>query len=315
MTDELRNEDVTCLSIHRLVREVARGRADGDAALRRAVRALGGAWPEDIQTDMDSWPLGVALAPHVSTAWSVGDWPETDFCAATRAINQSATLHMARNYDLYRAAEFAELNVRIEEERRGPDHTTVAIRLSNLAVYLRQLGGADNLARAKEAADRALRIDETARGRRDPEVAVRLSNLAAIFVDLGGAENLARAQDALERAIDIGEKLLGRDHPKVSVSRSNLATVLRKLGGVKNLASAREMLEQALVNDEAALGPEHPYVGIRCVNPARVRQAQGDIKEALALARRAHLIFAESLGTEHGESVTAAKLLAKLEGG
>ncbi len=80
------------------------------------------------------------------------------------------------------ARPLAERALAIDEAAYGPDHPTVAIRLSNLALILQDLG---QLAEARPLAERALAITEAAYGPDHPDVAIRLNNLATIWRDLG----------------------------------------------------------------------------------------------------------------------------------
>ena len=80
------------------------------------------------------------------------------------------------------ARPLAEQALIISEAALGPDHPTVAIRLSNLALIIRRLG---HLEEARPLAERAVAISEAALGPDHPDVAIRLNNLAAIVADLG----------------------------------------------------------------------------------------------------------------------------------
>ncbi len=79
----------------------------------------------------------------------------------------------------------------------GPEHPTVAIRLSHVAVTVQALGQLDA---ARPLQERALAIDEAAYGADHPEVATDLSNVAQILRDLGQPK---AAQPLQERALAI----------------------------------------------------------------------------------------------------------------
>ena len=97
------------------------------------------------------------------------------------------------------ARPLAERALAIAEATYGPDHPTVAIRLSVLAGILRDLG---LVAEARPLAERALAIDEAALGPDHPTVATLLNVLASILGDLGLAEE---ARPLAERAAAITE--------------------------------------------------------------------------------------------------------------
>ncbi|MDQ3930560.1 MAG: tetratricopeptide repeat protein, partial [Chloroflexota bacterium] len=95
----------------------------------------------------------------------------------------------------------------------GPDHPTVAIRLSNLGLVLQDLG---DLQGARSNLERALAIDQAVYGPEHPAVAANLFNLGALLVESG---ELKEAAFLLKKAQSIYFRYLGPEHDTtVSVS-------------------------------------------------------------------------------------------------
>ncbi len=157
--------------------------------------------------------------------------------------------------DLYQAALDADLR------NHGPDSPAVAIRRSNLATVLQDLG---DPASAKTHLEAALASDLRTFGAEHPKVAIRRSNLALVLKDLG---DLAGAKTHLEAALASDLRTFGENHPEVATDRSNLALVLQDLG---DLAGAKAHLEAALASGLRTFGEDHPKVAIRRSNLAAV---------------------------------------------
>lgn len=109
----------------------------------------------------------------------------------------------------------------------GPDHPTVAIRLSNLAALLHDM---NRLADAEPLYRRALAISEKSLRPDDPGVAKDLYNLAAL---LWKTNRLAEAEPLLRRALGILVNFThtaGHQHPRLESVRANYAQALKELG-------------------------------------------------------------------------------------
>src|SRR5206468_1437134 len=99
----------------------------------------------------------------------------------------------------------------------GPDHPSAVVRLTNLAMVLKDLGQA---AEAKPLLQRALVILEGTYGGEHPIVATSLTNLALVLKDLNQA---AEAKPLLMRAHQIAEKTLPANHPTRAKIAAHLA--------------------------------------------------------------------------------------------
>ena len=90
---------------------------------------------------------------------------------------------------------FAEKAVRLGQREFGPDHTTTATWLNNLAEPYRVQG---KYAEAGPFYNRALTIDEKALGPNHPHVAATLENYAALLRKTGRATEAAKMEARAE---------------------------------------------------------------------------------------------------------------------
>ncbi|MCL4262588.1 MAG: tetratricopeptide repeat protein [Anaerolineae bacterium] len=282
--------------LHRLVQMVARDQMPPETAqntVAAAVELLAAAWPYD-QQDMNTWPASADLLPHLLAAAAAGEraesiphrtgylWNQAGFYLHHRAVYTQAG-------DCYRRA------LAIDEKALGPDHPTVATRLNNLGMLLKDEG---DLAGARPYLERALAIDEKALGPDHPEVAIRLNNLGMLLQAEG---DLTGARPYLERALAIDEKALGPDHPEVAIRLNNLGMLLQAEG---DLTGARPYLERALAIWEKALGSDHPQVAIGSSNLGTLMQDEGDLAGARPYLERALAIDERAYGPDHPEVAT-----------
>jgi tetratricopeptide (TPR) repeat protein len=275
---------------HRLVQAVAQDALSDEAKLswcRAALGAVNKAFPFE-SDDVRTWPASSRLLPH---ALALADHAETlGVGEPTGRILNRTGLYLRGRAQFADARRAHERALRIGEKAYGPDHPTVAVRVSDLGGVLRALG---DLAGARAAYERALGINEKAYGLEHREVATVVNNLGLVLHALG---DLAEAKEALERALRIDEKSYGPDHSSVATDVSNIGSVLQDLG---DLAGARGAYERALRIDEQAYGPDHPTVAIDVNNLGSVLQDLGDLAGARAACERALRIEEKAYGPDH----------------
>jgi hypothetical protein len=219
------------------------------------------------------------------------------------------------------AVAIFEKALAIDEAAAGVDHPALPLRLSDLALALRRLGGREPLVRARDLYARALEIEESRHGGNAPIVAIRLSNLAVALEEMGGPDNLDLCRALLERALRIEETALGAKHPYVAVRLSSLAWTLKRLGGAEALSLAAACLIRALRIEEAANGAEHPHVAIRLSNLAFVLKDIGgadNLDLAAMCLERALVIDARTIGEadpEHAKHLSNLAAILLLRGG
>jgi tetratricopeptide (TPR) repeat protein len=336
------------IRLHRLVRQVAAGRREGDArklAQRALMEALASVYPREARNDPKAWPPARRLDGHALAMVGDGAPPAGAELQASGLLNGLASYRHCVLAAYAQARPLYERALAINEKVLGPDHPDTALSLNNLALLLQDQ---DELAAARAMHERALAIREKALGPDQPDTAESLNNLALLLQaqgDYAGARllferSLAIYQKALgpahaatatslnnlalllqaegdhagarplhERALAIYEKALGPDHPSTAASLNNLAFLLENEG---ELAQARPLYERVLAIDEKVLGPDHPETARDLGNLARLRRDQGELAPARPLLERALTIRERVLGPDHPETVKSLDNLAGL---
>ena len=217
MTDTIR--------LHRLVREVAVTRRDGNAQenIRRAlIEAVAAVYPEDIWRDPATWPRARRLDAFALTLTG-GDLPlpeEIDKRVADLLIYAGAFRHYAlANYS--EARPLFERALAIRERVFGNEHPQTATSLAYLALLLQAQG---DFAGARPLYERDLAISEKALGPEHLDTSTSVNNLAYLLQAQGDFKG---ARPLYERALAIREEVLGPKHPDTVVVRSNLATLAK----------------------------------------------------------------------------------------
>ena len=121
--------------------------------------------------------------------------------ALSEAFNRSSALFLQGRYS--EAFSYAAKSLKLAEEEFGPDHTTTAYVLDQLAFFHEAQG---NYAEAERLFWRSLAIVEKARGPEHPDVAQSFNNLAGLFQAQG---NYAEAEPFFQRSLAIWETALG----------------------------------------------------------------------------------------------------------
>jgi tetratricopeptide (TPR) repeat protein len=295
-----------CIRLHRLVREVASARCEGEAR-KDAQRALVGVplalYPVDFFGDPKTWQRLRRLDVH--SLMLVSGVPATPREAEEQAylLNGLAEYRYGVLGDYAQARPLFERALVILEKTLGPEHPDTATGLNNFASLLQDQG---DLAGARRLLERALTIREKALGLEHPHVGITLHSLAYV---LKNQDDFAGARPLYERALEICGKTLGPEHHYMAAGLNNLATLLNAQG---DLAAARPLCERALAIYEKALGPEHPDTATSLMNLGRLLQAQGEIAPARPLLERLLAVCEKTLGPEHPETNIARDHFAQL---
>ena len=262
--------------IHRLVRSFVLHITPAEESLRGAVaealvREMGRAGDE---ADTPAYHELEPLLPHAEMV------ARAEGVDAEQKVSLWGSIGWQHeNHGRYVAGKVARTHsLREAEASFEPGHSSIAVRQSNLATVLKDLG---ELAEARDLLRKALASDEASFEPGHPTIAVRQSNLATVLKDLG---ELAEARDLLRKALASDEASFERGHPSIARSQSNLATVLKDLG---ELEEARDLLRQALASDEASFERGHPTIAVSQSNLATVLKNLGELEEARDLLRRA----------------------------
>jgi tetratricopeptide (TPR) repeat protein len=296
-----------CIRLHRLVRQVAAARCEGEA--REAVRcalieAVAAIYPSNVFSDPKAWPPARRLDALALALVGVNAEPsgESENCAA-KLLDRLASYRQAALAAYAQARPLFERALAIREKVLGPEDTATATSLNNLAGLLHDQG---DLVGAQPLFERALAIYEKVLGPEHPDTAGSLSNLAYLLQSQG---DLAWARPLFERALTTKEKLLGPEHPETAKSLNNLAALLWNQG---DLAGARPLYERALAIREKVRGPEHPETATSLNNLALLLLAQHDFAGARPLLERALAIREKVLGPEHPHTADSLIGLASL---
>ena len=208
-----------CIRLHRLVRQVAAARCEGEAregAQRVLAEALVAVYPENIWRDPHTWPLcrrldSLALA-------LVGDDATVPKGVEQRTADLLGFAGQYRHHALATYVEARPLHERalaIREKVLGAEHPDTAESLNNLAHLLQDQG---DLAGARPLFERALAIREKVLGAEHPDTAKSLNNLAHLLQAQG---DLAGARPLYERALASTRKCLA---PSIRTRRRASAT-------------------------------------------------------------------------------------------
>ena len=141
----------------------------------------------------------------------------------------------------------------IDEQSFGPDHPSVAIRLSNLANLLQ---ATNRLAEAEPLMRRSIAIGEQSFGSDHPSVAIRINNLAML---LKATNRLGEAEPLLWRSLAIDEQSFGPDHPHVARDLNNLALFLQDEDRLAEAEPLMRRVLQVLFRFAVATGHDHPH--------------------------------------------------------
>jgi tetratricopeptide (TPR) repeat protein len=295
-----------CIRLHRLVRQVAQDRCEGEAreAMRRQlIDAMAAVCPLDVGDHPQTWPrvrrldaltqslLGDAAVPPgveeyaANVLSAVADYRKE----ALAAYRQARMLH--------------ERALAIREKAVGMEHPDTARSLNSVALLLKAEG---DLASARPLYERAVAICEKAVGPEHADTAVSLGNLARLLHEMG---DLTTARMISERALAICKKALGPEHPSTAQSMTYLALLLRDQG---DLAAAQPLFERALAICEKALGPEHQDTAVKVNNLALLAHDRGEFARARSLLERALAIRQRVFGPEHPHTAVSVNNLARV---
>jgi tetratricopeptide (TPR) repeat protein len=281
------------IRLHRLVRAVAAGRLQGEAAedaRRVLIEAIALVYPSSVYIEPDAWPRARridALALDLVGGAAPPNGAET---SASYLLDQLGSYRRASLGAYSEARPLFESGLAIRERALGTEHPDTATSLNNLANLLRDQG---DLAGAWPLFERALAIREKALGPEHPDTATSLNDLAHLFKERG---YLADARPLIERALTIYEKALGPEHPWTAATLGNLAFLLQAQG---DLVGARRLYERVAAIDEKVFGADHPEIATDTHNLAGVLYAEGDPAGARRLFERALAIREKALGSEH----------------
>ncbi len=285
---------------HRLIQAFARHRnsIDNTSPLESCATTLRDQFLQHFKSpDAPTMHALEALLPHAEHLFT------TASLAPDLAISLASGIaahHQA--FGRYQASKlFSHAALNLAQQSYAPGHPTIAIRQSNLALVLQELG---ELGEARDLLRSALASDEHSYAAGHPSIARSQSNLATVLQDLG---ELGEARDLLRSALASAEQSYAPGHPSIAIGQSNLATVLQELG---ELGEARDLLRSALASNEKSYAPGHPSIAIGKSNLAMVLKDLGELGEARDLLRSALASNEQSYAPGHPSIATCQSNLA-----
>jgi tetratricopeptide (TPR) repeat protein len=242
------------ISIHRLVQAVLRDRLphrQKQIWMEASLRTVDFSFRFN-KNDVNTWLIAATVLPHalaISSLYEKVEAPSEDIAKVLSDLLNKMGRYLRRKAQHDNSRNQFMKALAITEALYGPNHTTVALNLSDLSGVLEDLG---DVRAARTNYERALAIYQAKYGESHEIVAIVLNNLGNVLRQLG---DLQGARSNIERALAIGEAVYGPDHPEVAVWLNNLGSVLLDLG---DLQGARSNYERALAISEAVYGPDHP---------------------------------------------------------
>ena len=294
--------ETEAIRLHRLVRAVAAGRRQREAARRAWIEMFAKVYPREVYNNPSAWSRARwldALAMELVGGEALP--PDGAERAASFLLDRLASYRQSALAAYAEARWLFERALAIREKALGAEHPDTGTSLNNLAHLLVSQG---DYAGAKPLYERALAIYEKALGAEHPDTGLSLNNLASLLYaqgDYSGAKPLS------ERALAISEKALGAEHPDTGQSLNNLAGLLYSQG---DYSGAKPLFERALAIYEKALGAEHPDTNLSRGNLGNLWLAQGAPAEALALAEPALAAHEKVLGAAHPWTQGSARVTA-----
>lgn len=212
---------VAAYSIHRVLQQVVRDRQAAASTTTQWLAAASSMVNASFPFDSDEppfWAASEALLPHARAIRE--HVRETDPPASLSRLLSQASLYL-RVRGLYtEARDFLELALESALRQFGPGHPHVAVRRSNLANILGDLG---EHGEARKQIELALESALRQYGPDHPNVAVRPLNLAAILYYLKEREAALRE---IELALEIFRKKLPPGHPHIRIAEGWRDTIL-----------------------------------------------------------------------------------------
>ncbi len=220
------------------------------------------------------------------------------------AIASSMSSHQRARGRYQDAKKMGHLALSLAQQSFEPGHPSIAIRQSNLALVLRDLG---DLEGAKTLLSEALKSNQQSFEPGHPSIAIGQSNLAMVLQDLG---ELERAKTLLSEALESDQQSFEPGHPSIARRQSNLAGVLQDLG---DFEGAKTLLSEALKSDRQSFEPGHPSIARSQSNLAMVLKDLGELEAAKTLLMQSYEAFKNLLGEDHSSTLTVKRNLQFVE--
>lgn len=209
------------------------------------------------------------------------------------------------------------------EKEFGPEHPKVARSLTDLGLFLRNIG------RPSEAVDnlkRALSIDRKALPPTDRLLCEDYENLASVAPREAAIQlhlQAAKCPDAAISArnwsksgdlyVQRGDRASALSAYRQALQKEETPARLNDVAQLSEPGQAEPLIRRALAIAEKKSGPQHPETGVILNNLANVLLSLNRLREAEKLARRAVEVLESTLGPNHPRVATAASNLAEIQ--
>jgi tetratricopeptide (TPR) repeat protein len=297
-----------CVRLHRLVRQIAAVRREGNAReqLRGSLlNALVDVFSVNVRVP-ENWPRLRRLDPLAVDIVRIGDdHPITQGKSIADLLIRAGWYRQFVLLDYAGASNFFEKASKIFESFFGSEHEATSFGLATFGESLLELGEHE---KACPILERALKISQKVSGPENIQAAVLLSDLANVHLH---RSNWTEARSLFEQALAIYEKL-GREDARLAATLVSFGVLLKRQGEPK---SARSLFERGLATDERVFGRDHPEVAFDLDHLGGVLLDEGDALGSLPYFERALAIYHRAFGPEHPVTQKAAtRILAILTG-
>jgi tetratricopeptide (TPR) repeat protein len=306
---DIQNE---ALSLHTLIHFIARERLNKQQTRRwieASVRLLAAALPENVATDLSTWPIFECLSPHAMAAVDHADpqgAQEADMVAQAGSKGVQEGSKGAQD-----GASAAQDGASAAQE--GSSGLQGSIRASQGEASTAQ-EGSELVQEATNGADgqrlsgsEAAEVTAVQPRGIAPDATGRLCNEMGLYRKLRA--QFSQAEPLYHRALEIDEQSLGPQHPTVATDLNNLAQLLQ---ATNRLEQAEPLYRRALAINEDAYPADHPAVALSCLCVGYLLKATNRLEQAEPLYRRALEIWEESLGEDHPQVAAGLNNLALL---
>ena len=224
--DDKFEDGTPAISVHRLVRALARARTDVNrisAVIERLVSRLVEIYPQDAYHNPASWSLCAQLTPHLLAACETKAAQENIRADCADLLVRTGNYFHGRGAYLSAESLFRRA-LSLREDEFGPMHPETAAALNNLGALLCAQG---DPIRARPILERALMIFEKTFGRDYSQTGRYQTNYARLLLML----NYPKKALALgEAALSTHEKACGPNHSWTIDSARVTADALNALG-------------------------------------------------------------------------------------
>ncbi|GGQ97837.1 tetratricopeptide repeat protein [Streptomyces asoensis] len=268
------DEGPLCVSLHPLIRDIARAGTQSGAVVALMEQALRLPEVRRSPQDPESWPLWRALVPHCLDLLRWARSEAVGFSRAERTVCAEAAERAAlflQVQGMYRQAHESLEDVLALRAALGADEVATASTRHTLAVTLHSLGKWDA---AQELYEQVWHAVAAREGSTHPRALAARHELGRLLVDRG---QLAEAQGHLQVVREAREATGGAEHPDALNARHELARVLHLLEQWPQACSEYEAL---LAAQRRVLGAGHPRTVTAWHNYACLLQDMGQPQEA-----------------------------------